>query len=254
MPFCARCSTPVARSTKTLAALCATLCATALTLAGCGSPPSALQLARAHPNSQKAAEYVTIRAADLPPTYTERPVPENIESKDAAETLAEYSCERLAPPTGPSPISAKTPDFLDQTGETELHETTDIFRTPAVAAQHLTLQQSPLYPSCKAAAFKSALVASAPVGERVGFVSVHVNKLPAQFGVLGVEVVGLSTLDLPDGITSTATSDLAVLIRGPMVAELSIETDGPAPNALLTRLTSDLADRMRQIVPKSSRH
>jgi len=130
-----------------------------------------------------------------------------------------------------------------------LHEITDVFATASLARDHLALELSSRYPTCKAAVFKSALTAGAPVGERVGSVTVHVTGLPAEYGDAGVEVFGLSTLTLPGGISATATSDLAVLIRGPIVAELSIETYAETPTALLDQLTADLADRLAQVVP-----
>jgi hypothetical protein len=231
--------------------LCAAMvCAVGSALSGCGPPkPTALHLALLHPHSLAAAQYVTIHAGDLPSRYVAKPAPGNVESEDAAQTLAEYRCEQIDPPSGPAPISARTPDFTDPTGRTELHETTAVFSSAALARRHLDLELSPRYPSCKAAVFRSALVASAATGERVGFVTVHVSPLPARFGDTGVEVVGLSTLSLPGGISATATSDLAVLIRGPIVAELSIETDGETPTALLNVLTTDLADRLANAVP-----
>ena len=77
----------------------------------------------------------------------------------------------------------------------------------------------------------------------------HLSKLPSRLGDPGVEVVGLSTLVLPGGVSTLATSELVVLVRGRLVAELSIDTDGPAPTTLLDTLTSDLAARLAQVVP-----
>ena len=77
----------------------------------------------------------------------------------------------------------------------------------------------------------------------------HLSKLPSRLGDPGVEVVGLSTLVLPGGVSTLATSELVVLVRGRLVAELSIDTDGPAPTPLLDTLTSDLAARLTQVVP-----
>jgi hypothetical protein len=226
------------------------LAAISTTLAGCGSPvATALQTAMAHPHSIQAARYVDIRLSDLPPRYISHLASAQSNSEDQTQTLAEYSCEHIDPPTGPAPLSARTPDFIDPTGRTELHETTAVFASSSAAMAHLDLELNSRYPSCKAAAFRGALVADAPKGERVGFVTVHVTKLPSRFGDLGVQVVGLSTLMLPGGVSTLATSDLVVLIRDRLVAELSIDTDGPAPNALLEKLTSDLAGRLAQVVP-----
>jgi hypothetical protein len=224
-------------------------------LAGCGSgAKSALQLASSHPDSLAAAQYVSIRLSDLPSGYSSSQAPGRADSEDAAQTLAEYRCEHLTPPTGPAALSSRTPDFTDPTGTTELHETTTVFPSTAAAASHLALELNSRYPTCKATAFRIALVASAPTGERIGFVTVHVSDLPARFGDRGVEVEGLSTLALPGGVSALATSDLVVLIRGHLAAELSIQTEGQTPNGLRDNLTSDLATRLAQIVPNPSRN
>ena len=224
-------------------------------LAGCGSGArSALQLASSHPDSLAAAQYVGIRLSDLPSGYSSSKVPPQVDSQDAAQTLAEYRCERLAPPKGPAPLSSRTADFTDPTGTTELHETTTVFPSAAAAASHLALELNSRYPTCKATAFRSALVASAPSGERIGFVTVHVSDLPARFGDRGVEVEGLSTFALPDGVSALATSELVVLVHGHLAAELSIQTEGQTPDGLQEKLTSDLATRLAQVVPNPSRN
>jgi hypothetical protein len=76
---------------------------------------------------------------------------------------------------------------------------------------------------------------------------VKVNKLSPETGGVGVEVVGLSNLMLPGGVAATATSDLTLIEEGPIVAELSMETDGSAPLGLLDKLTRDLQTRAGQI-------
>jgi hypothetical protein len=229
------------------------LAAVTATLAGCGSPgDTSLEAAVSHPDSVQAARYVAISENDLPAGYTTSRPTAQVNSEDASQTLAEYMCEHLDPPNGPSPISARTPDFVNSTGITELHETTAVFASASAASAPLFLELNRRYPTCKAAAFRRALVANAPKGERIGSVTVHVTNLPPRFGDLGVQVEGLSTLDLPGGVSTLATSDLVVLIRDRMVAELSIDTDGPAPIALLDRLTADLAEKMAQVEPNAS--
>lgn len=231
----------------TISLLCAAL-------SGCGSAvDTALQTAVAHPDTIQAALYVQIHLNDLPARYSARSASAQTASEDATQTLAEYTCEHLSPPVGPAPISARTPDFIDPTGRTELHETTAIFASASAASGLLDLELNHRYPPCKAAAFRRALIADAPKGERIGFVSVHVTHLPSRFGDPGVEVVGLSTLVLPGGVSTLATSELVVLIRNRLVAEFSIETDGPAPTGLLDHLTSVLASRLAQVVPSPSR-
>ena len=223
-------------------------------LSACGAAvDTALQTAVAHPYSIGAARYAQIRPGDLPHGYSAKPVAASTTSEDAAQTLAEYGCEHLSPPSHPAPISERTPDFVDPAGTTEVHETTAIFVSAQSASQLLNLELNPRYPGCKAAAFRRVLVADAPKGERIGFVTVRVTHLPSRFGDPGVQVVGLSTLVLPDGVATLATSDLVVLIRDRLVGELSIDTDGPAPTALVNKLTSDLASRLAQVVP-SSKH
>ena len=219
-------------------------------LSACGSAAdTALQTAVAHPYSIGAARYAQIHLGDLPRGYTAKPSAASTTSEDAAQTLAEYECEHLVPPSHPAPISQRTPDFVDAAGTTEVHETTAIFTSASSASGLLDLELNPRYPSCKAAAFRRVLVADAPKGERIGFVTVHVTHLSSRFDDPGVQVVGLSTLVLPDGVATLATSDLVVLIRDRLVAELSIDTDGSAPTALVDQLTSDLASRLAQVVP-----
>ena len=222
-------------------------------LAGCGSTPTALQLASSHPDSLAAAKYVSIRQSDLPSDYTSSPAPAGVKSQDASQTLSEYRCERIDPPQGPTPLSWRTPDFTNPAGTTELHETTTVFSSAKASVSHLQLELNIRYPSCKATAFRDALVASAPAGERVGFVTVHVSDLPSRFGDRGVEVQGLSTLSLPGGVSALDTSELVVLVRGRMAAELSIQTDGQVQTGLLDELTSDLATRLAQVIPDPSR-
>ena len=220
-------------------------------LGGCGSAvPSALQVASSHPDSLAAARYVSIEQDDLPSSFTSAPAPAQAGSQDEAQTREEYRCEGIHPPAGPPPLSYRTKDFTNPTGTTELHETTAVFASPAAAAMHLQLELNSLYPSCKATAFRTALVSSAPRGEHVGFVTVHVSDLPSSSGDRGVEVEGLSRLTLPDGVSALETSELVVLIRGHLAAELSIQTLGQPDKGLLDQLTSDLAARLAQVVPE----
>ena len=229
------------------------LAAVGATLTGCGaSTDAALQQAVSRPDSIQALKYIELRQSDLPKGYTSSSPGNGTTSQDAAQTLAEYKCEHREPPDGHPLLSIRTPDFTDPTGRTELHEATAVFPSPPAAAAILALELNRRYPSCKAAAFRRDLVLSAPKGEHVGSVSVHVESLPARFGDAGVEVEGLSTLSLAEGVSTVATSDLVVLIRGRLVAELSIDTDGPAPSALLDKLTSELADRLAQVVPHAT--
>jgi hypothetical protein len=219
-------------------------------LSACGAAvDTALQTAVAHPYSIEAARYAQIHLGDLPHGYSAKPAAASTTSEDATQTLAEYDCEHLSPPSQPALISERTPDFVDPAGTTEVHETTAIFASSQSASQLLNLELNPKYPSCKAAAFRRVLVADAPKGERIGFVTVRVTHLSSRFGDPGVEVVGLSTLVLPGGVSTLATSHLVVLIRGRLVGELSIDTDGSAPTALVNKLTSDLASRLAQVVP-----
>jgi hypothetical protein len=219
-------------------------------LSACGAAvDTALQTAVAHPYSIGAARYAQIHLSDLPHGYSARSAAARTKSEDAAQTLAEYGCEHLSPPSQPVPISERTPDFVDPAGTTEVHETTAIFASASSASGLLDLELNPRYPSCKAVAFRRVLVADAPKGERIGFVTVRVTHLSSRFGDPGVQVVGLSTLVLPGGVATLATSDLVVLIRGRLVAELSIDTDGSAPTALVNQLTSDLASRLARVVP-----
>jgi hypothetical protein len=229
------------------------LAAMSTVLTGCGSAvDAALQSAVAHPDSIQAASYVDIRLSDLPDGYTSSRPSTQSNSEDAAQTLAEYKCEHIDPPDGRAPLSVRTPDFVDPTERTEVHETTAVFASAPAARAHLDLELNSRYPACKAAAFRRALVADAPTGERIGFVAVHVTKLPSRYDDVGIEVVGLSTLLLPGGVSTLATSDLVVLTRDRMVAELSIDTDGPAPTALLGKLTADLSGRLAQVLPGRS--
>ena len=100
--------------------------------------------------------------------------------------------------------------------------------------------------------FQERARSECPAGEHIGFVTVHVSDLPPKFGDRGVEVEGLSTLTLAGGISALATSELAVMIRGHLAAELSVETEGKAGTGLLDQLTSDLAKRLAQVVPNAS--
>jgi hypothetical protein len=209
-------------------------------------------MAVAHPDSIQAARYVDIRLSDLPRGYTSSHASAQSDSEDASQTLAEYKCEHIDPPPGRVLLSVRTPDFIDPTGRTELHETTAVFTSSAAALAHLDLELNARYPSCKAAAFRRALVDNAPKGEHVGFVTVHVSRLTARTGDAGVEVVGVTTLLLPGAVSTLATSELVVLVRSRLVAELSIDTDGPAPTAPLDRLTSILAGRLAQVVPHAT--
>lgn len=213
----------------------------------CGSAPSALQEARAHPNGLEAAKYVSIKSTDLPSGYRTETEPTSASAEDASQTLAEYSCEKIDPPTDAALVTYKTPDYESAAGEVQLHETTIIFSSARAASDRLQLELNPLYPSCKSAVFKRALVASAVAGERVGFVSVKVSRLSPGTGDSGVEVVGLSNLMLPGGVAATATSELTLVVDGPIVTELSMETDGSPQLGLLNRLTQGLELRARQI-------
>ncbi len=219
-------------------------------LGGCGAgKTSALQLASTHPDSLAAAQYVSIHPSDLPANFSSSQIPAHVNSQDVAQTLAEYRCERIDPPEGPASLSWRTPDFTDPTGTTQLHETTTVFPSATAAGSHLELELNSRYPSCKAAAFRTALVSGASAGERIGFVTVHVSDLPSRFGDRGVEVEGLSTLTLPGGVSTSITSELVVLVRGHLAAELSIQTDGQVQKGLADQLTSDLATRLAQVVP-----
>ncbi len=219
-------------------------------LTGCGSKaPSALQLASSHPDSLQAAQYVSIRLGDLPSGYASSAAPAHATAEDAAQTLAEYRCERIEAPVGPVSLSWRTPLFTSPSETTELHETTTVFSSADAAVSHLQLELNSRYPTCKAIAFRSALVASAPAGEDIGVVTVHVSDLPSRFGDRGVEVEGLSTLTLAGGVSAIATSELVVLVRGRLAAELSVQTDGQTETGLIERLTSDLATRLAQVIP-----
>lgn len=221
-----------------------------LSLTCCQSPhPSAAELAVANPDSLTAAEYVAIRQTDLPSGYSPRPVAANSTTLDEAQTLAEYACEYIHPPATKALVTASTPDFTNPNGTTVLHETTAIFPSPAAATAHLALESNHRYPSCKAAAFRKSLVESAPDGEHIGTVAVHLNALAPNVHDNGLDVVGISTLGLAGGESAVATADLVVLVRGNLVVELSVDTDGPDPLALTNRLTADLAGRLAQIVP-----
>ncbi|MFZ0668073.1 MAG: hypothetical protein WAM97_20170, partial [Acidimicrobiales bacterium] len=211
------------------------------------SGPTALQLAREHPDGLAAARYVSIGVGDLPRTYKALPASGADVSEDASQTLAEYKCEMITGPTGPILASYRSPEFENKGDGAELHVTTTIFGNAESAAAHLALEENPRYPGCKAAIFKRALVASASPGESVGFVTVKVTAPPPRFGDSGVQVVGLSSLTLAGGVSTTATSDLTILARGPIVCELSAETYGASPGALLDKLTALLATRLAQV-------
>jgi hypothetical protein len=226
--------------------------AVGLALAACGPAPTALQVATSHPYSFEAAQYVGIKLSDFPAHYRSSPAAPQTSSSDASQTLAEYRCEKIEPAVGPSPISAQTPDFTDPSKTTEVHETTAVFKTAASASSHLQLELNSRYPTCKAAVFKAALVKNASPGEHVGFVSVHLFRLPASNDDDGVEVTGIATLTLADGTSTVATSDLVVLQRGRFVSELSLDTEGENPSALLGQLTTDLSERLAQVVPAAT--
>lgn len=237
------------RRLTTSIALAAALAA----LGSCGtaSPTNpALLSASAHPDSLAAARYVSITLADLPPGYKAARIPNGTISRDASETLAEYRCEHLDPSTDPPSISARSPDFKSQTGNTELYETTAVFATTDGAAARLGLELDSRYPACKAAAVRSALLADSPTDESVGAVAVHVRVLSLQSGDRGLQVQGEIPLTLPGGVSALASSDLVVLVRERLVAELTIETDDGSPTVLVDRLTSDLEARLAQVQPK----
>jgi hypothetical protein len=224
----------------------------AVSACACGSttkPPTLA--ATSHPSDELAtARYVSITKGDLPSDY--KAVSSALVGTDVAgDTLAVYRCEGAAPPSGPAPLSHGSSTFTNPSGETEVHETTVVFHTDATASLLLALEESPRYSGCKASVFKAALEQSAPKGERVGLVTVHVKDIPAKFGDDGVEVEGLANLTLPDQISVVSTSDLVVLVRGRIGVELSVETVGAPPTQLLDKLTDDLAARLAQVVPKS---
>jgi hypothetical protein len=222
---------------------------TGIVLGSCAtSGPTALQLARKHPDGLAAAKYVSIGVGDVPASYKSLPAAGASVSDDASETLAEYKCEKIAPPAGPILVSYRSPEFADKADGVELHVTTTIFGNATAAAAHLALEHNPRYSTCKAAIFKAALVAGASNGESVGFVTVKVTGIPSEFGDSGVQVVGLSSLTLAGGVSTTATSDLTILERGPIVCELSAETYGASPGPLLNKLSALLATRLAQVV------
>jgi hypothetical protein len=226
------------------------LAAAASLLAACGSSPhvSALQLASSHPDSIAAAQYVSIRPGDLPAGFSARAVTAKAANLDVSQTLAEYDCEKLRPPSQKAVATASTPDYTNSAGTTELHETTAVFPTDASAMARLQLERDSRYPSCKALAFRKSLVATAPAGARVGSVNVSLRDVPSRFGDSGVEVAGICQLDLPGGVSEVATVDLVVLVREHFVVELAVDTDGPDPGSLLDRLTTDLAGRLAQVL------
>ncbi len=223
-----------------------------LSLMCCGTaqrPQSAADLASEHPNTIEAARYLSIQASDLPAGYDSRPVTEKTTALDQAQTLAEYRCEGLSPPTSKALVTASTPDYANSAGTTELQETTAIFPSAAAASARLALEQNNRYPSCKAAAFRESLIKSAPTGEHIGSVTVHLSTLPENLGDNGLEVVGICTLGLPGGESAVATADLVVLVRRDLVVELSIDTDGPDPVRLVNSLTADIERRLAQVLP-----
>ena len=227
------------------------LAACASLLAGCGSSKASSQkLASSHLDGATAAQFVSIRLGDLPAGFRSRAATAQASSLDASQTLAEYHCEELAPPSQKATVTESTPDYTNSTGTTELHETTAVFPTDVAASARLVLDRDSRYPSCKAAAFRSSLVASAPRGSRVGSVSVSLRDLPASLGDTGVEVAGICQVELPGGVSEVATADLVVLVREHFVVELAVDTDGPDLGSLLARLTTDLAHRLSQVLPE----
>jgi hypothetical protein len=220
-----------------------------------GSPPrpqSAAELASEHPESVTAARYLSIQPDDLPAGYESQDVTEKASSLDQAQTLAEYRCEGIQPPASKALVTASTPDYANATGTTELHETTAIFPSASAASAHLALEQNNRYPTCKADAFRESLIKSAPAGEHIGSVTVHLSALPKNLGDNGLEVVGVCTLGLPGGESAVATADLVVLVRRNLVVELSVDADGPAPVGLVESLTADLARRLAEVLPANS--
>jgi hypothetical protein len=239
---------------KRLAAGCLFI-AGGLALMSCGTaqrPQSTAELATEHPDSITAARYLSIQPSDLPSGYEPRPVTEQASALDQTQTLAEYHCEGIHPPASKALVTASTPDYANAAGTTELHETTAIFPSAATASAHLALEQNTRYPSCKADAFQESLIKSAPIGEHIGSVTVHLRTLPKNLGDDGVEVVGVCTLGLPGGESAVATADLVVLVRRDLVVELSVDTDGPDPVGLVDNLTADLAQRLAQVLPDHS--
>jgi hypothetical protein len=230
------------------------LVAVGLSLTSCGAtrPQSAAELASQHPESITAARYLSIQPSDLPAGYEPRDVSEKTSSLDQAQTVAEYRCEGIDPPASKTLVTASTPDYANSAGTTELHETTAIFPSAPAASAHLALEQNKRYPTCKAEAFRESLIKSAPAGEHIGSVSVHLSTLPKNLGDSGVEVVGVCTLGLPGGESAVATADLVVLVRRNLVVELSVDADGPAPVGLVESLTADLAKRLAEVLPPNS--
>jgi hypothetical protein len=215
-------------------------------------PQSAADLASEHPDSITAARYLSIEPSDLPSGFEANPVTEKTSALDQAQTLAEYHCEGISPPTSKALVTSSTPDYANRAGTTELHETTAIFPSAPAASAHLALEQNNRYPSCKADAFRESLIKSAPTGEHIGSVTVHVSTLPKNLGDEGLEVVGVCSLGLPGGESAVATANLVVLVRRETVVELSVDTDGPDPVGLVENLTADLARRLAHVLPDSS--
>jgi hypothetical protein len=230
------------------------LVAVGLSVTSCSAPrpQSAAEVASEHPESITAARYLSIQPGDLPAGYEPRDVTEKTSSLDQAQTLAEYRCEGIEPPASKAVVAASTPDFANPAGTTEVNETTAIFASAPAASAHLALEQNHRYPTCKADAFRESLIKSAPAGEHIGSVTVHLSALPKNLGENGLEVVGVCTLGLPGGESTVATADLVVLQRRNLVVELSVDADGPAPVGLVESLTDDLARRLAEVLPGNS--
>jgi hypothetical protein len=209
---------------------------------------SARDLASFQSGSPAAVDFVSLKHADLPPGFSVRPLTASDEALDEQQTLAEYSCERIPLPTTKATVTDSTPDYVNSERTTEVHETTASFPTPTAASARLDLELSSLYPRCKATAFHRALVESSPPGEQVGAVAVRVSPVSPRTPDRGVDVVGVCTLELSGGVSATATADLVVLVRGRIVVELSIDTDGPDPTSLINQLTAELAKRLDEVV------
>ena len=230
------------------------LVAAATLLGSCGSSKtSALVLASSHPDTLAAARYVAVRAGDLPDGFRSHAVSARDAALDASQTLAEYACEKLRPPSQKASATASTPDWSNSTGTIELRETTAVFGSDAAAAAHLQLERNSRYPACKASAFGRSLAAAAPKGARVGPVDVAISDVPMRYGDSGVEATGVCDVELPGGVSEVATAELVVLVREHLVVELTIGTDGPDPKALVSALTTDLAGRLAQVLPAPKR-
>lgn len=202
-------------------------------------------LVPSHPSSAQAARFVTIGLRDLPSHFRTSRARDETASVTVSDTLAEYRCERAEPPAGATPVSAGSAVFSNLAGTLELHETTAVYATPAQAASRLALETNPRYPLCKRAELVRELRTVAP-DDRVVAVDVHVTRLDADLGA-GFVIDGTAALTLPGDVSDVETSDLVLLVRGRIVAELSIETDGPPPTSLETELARVLSERMAEM-------